>query len=291
VCKSFAQLQDPELAVQLSHDFDESQGRLSFFGDNRDFCDYYLYISFIYTEGFEGITTGAGVSITVSPGKKQVMSYRVRKDAQRYSYNYQYAMYRGNHQGKPNIDYIYSLPVADKEYVTALVTENRDGFQLAFDMPSDTVYACRGGIMCDDELKDNTAKGFMRFNDNSNLSQITIYHDDGTFGEYIFKGKALIYPGENIKQGKPIAVIDRTFSPTMRFSAYFLDKNKLKNKNIGNKHTHFRPFFQTVTEGKIRLENDHIYQSDMTDEVLLQEMSKSEKKKFLKQKEIKTVPE
>ena len=265
--------QDPNNAVQLSHDFDQHQGRLNFHSDNSDFCDYYLYITFVNSEGFEGMPTGT--SVTVGPGQRQIMTYRVRKDATRYSYNYRYVMYRGDYRKKTDIDFVYSLPVAAKEAVTAWITENPEGYQLSFDLSSDTVYACRSGVMCDDNLKDNTAKGHKQFNDNRNLSQITVYHSDGSFGEYIFKGKSLVYPGEKVKMGAPVAVIDRTVK--LRFAVYFLDKNKLK-ENIGNKHTHFRPFFQTVNEGKTRLENDRTYLCEYTDEMLGQDTGKRAKK-------------
>ena len=281
VCQIFAQSwQNPDNAVQLSSDFDQSQGRLIFYADNRDFCDYYLNIRFVNTEGFEGVTYGTSTSITVAPGQRQILTYRVKTGATRYSYNYQYSMYRGDVRKKLNIDFIYSLPVAVKKGITAGIIENQEGYQLAFDLPSDTVYACRGGVMCDDNLKDNTAKGHMHFNDNRNLSQITVYHSDGSFGEYVFKGKSLIYPGEKIKMGSPIAVVEGT----LRFSVYFLDKNKLNDMKIGNKHTHFRPFFQTVDEGKIRMENGKTYLCERTDEMLMQDMSKHEKKNFLKNK-------
>jgi hypothetical protein len=277
-----AQIQDPNNAVQLSSDFDRSQGRLTFYADNRDFCDYYLYISFIYAEGFEGMSSGTPV--TVGPGQRQIRTYKVRGGAIRYSYNYRYAMYRGNSGKKPDVDFIYALPVAPNEAVTVTIMENQEGYQAAFDLPSDTVYACRGGVVCDDNLKDHTAKGYKRFNDNRNLSQITVYHADGSFGEYVFKGKSLVAPGQKVKMGTPIALVERRGSGSLRFSAYFLDKNKLKDKTTGNKHTHFRPFFQTVKEGKTRLENNKTYHCEYTDEMLMQEMTKREKKNFLKDK-------
>ena len=273
--------QDPLNAVQLSHDFDQHMGRLNFVSDNKDFCDYYLYISFINCEGFEGMS--AETAITVSPGQRQVLSYKVRKEAMRYSYQYRYALYRGNVNKKPNIDFVYSLPTPDKEAVTAWITENQYGYQMAFDLSSDTVYACRGGVICDDNLKDYSAKGYQQFSNNRVLSQITVYHSDGSFGEYIFKGKVLIYPGEDIKMGAPIALIERT-TERIRFSVYFLDKNKMKEK-IGNKHTHFRPFFQTVDEGKVRLENERTYHCELTDEMLMQDMSKREKDNYLKNRQ------
>ena len=280
VYQTIAQIQDPDLAIQLSYNFDQAQGRLIFYSDNRDFCDYYLSIFFLNSEGFEGMSFESPV--TVGHGRRQIKTYKVKAGATRYSYNYGYAMYRGGFRKKTTIDFIYSLPVAIKESVQAWIVENQEGYQLSFALPADTVYACRGGVMCDDNLKDNTAKGYKHFNDNRNMAQITVYHPDGSFGEYVFRGKSLVYPGEKIKMGSPIGLIDRT--DRLRFSVYFLDKNKLKDKSIGNKHTHFRPFFQTVSEGKTRLENNTTYLCAFTDEMLMQDMSNREKKIFLKNK-------
>jgi hypothetical protein len=273
--------QDMSNAVQLSDDFDENQGRLTFYADNKDFCDYYLYISFVYSEGFQGMTTGA--SVVVSHGQRQIKSYKVDEKATRYGYNYRYAMFRGNPNKKPDVEFSYSLPVVNGETIFAETTENQEGYQLAFELPTDTVYACRGGVICDDNLKDHTAKGYKSFSDSRHLSQITVYHADGTFGEYVFKGKPLVYSGQDIKIGTPIAIVDNSLEKySVRFSAYFLDKNKVKDQNVGNKHTHFRPFFQTYDEGKVRLENGKTYICELTDEMLMQDMSKGERKKFLK---------
>jgi hypothetical protein len=282
VCRANAQMQDPSYALQLWHDFDQSQGRLTFHVNNQDFCDYYLYISFIHAVGFEGMSSGAPV--TVSHGRHQILNYRVREGATSLSYDYRYAMYRGNSNKKLKADFTYALPAVAKEAVTATVVENQAGYQLSFGLPSDTVYACRGGVMCDDNLKDNTAKGYRHFSDNRNLSQITVYHADGSFGEYVFRGKSLIYPGASVKMGNPIALVEGDGWYAVRFSAYFLDKNKLRDDKVGNKHTHFRPFFQTVDEGKVRLETGKTYLCEYTDEMRMQEMSRREKKNFLKNK-------
>jgi hypothetical protein len=274
-------MQDPNNAVQLSDNFDGSLGRLTFNADNRDFCDYCLTIFFIYAEGFSGIATQT--SSVISRGQHQIRNYKVMENASRIGYNYQYAMYRGNPDKKINIDFNYCLPAADEESVTAVEVENNEGYQLAFELPSDTVYACRGGIVCDDDLKDFTAKGYKSFNDNRNQSKITVYHNDGSFSEYVFKGKSLVFPGQAVKMGSPIAIVQNIADKySMCFSTYFLDKNKLADNNTGNKHTHFRPFFQTYNYGKLRLENNRVYICEHTDEMLMQDMSKREKKNFLK---------
>jgi hypothetical protein len=282
VCQANAQsFQDPNNAVQLSDNFDKDQGRLIFYADNKDFCDYYLYISFVYSEGFQGMSTGT--SVVVGRGQRQIKNYRVNERATRYGYNYHYAMFRGNPDKKTDVEFSYSLPVVNEETIFTETTENQEGYQLAFELPADTVYACRGGIICDDNLKDHTAKGHERFSNSLVLSKITVYHADGTFGEYVFKGKSIVHPGQDIKTGTPIAIVNKTLEKySVKFSVYFLDKNKLDDKNIGNKHTHFRPFFQTYNAGKIRLEDEKAYICELTDEILMQDMSKGERKKFLK---------
>ncbi|MDR0414435.1 MAG: M23 family metallopeptidase [Prevotellaceae bacterium] len=283
--RSSGQRPDPHNAVELSHDFDQTQKRLTIYSNNKDFCDYHLVVSFIYAEGFEGMSSE--MSRTVGYGKRQVATYRVRADATRYSYNYRYVMYRGNSEEKPQVDFIYSLPVVANSATTAAVVENPEGYQLAFDLPSDTVYASRGGVVCDDNLKDNTVKGHKYFNDNRRRSQVTVYHADGSFGEYVVDGTSLVYPGQSVKMGSPIASVKNTGKYLLLFSVYFLDKNKLKNKDTGNKHTHFRPFFQTINEGKSRLTNGVSYLCEYTDEMLMQDMSRRERKKFMETKKLK----
>jgi len=150
-----------------------------------------------------------------------------------------------------------------------------------FTFHSDTIYASRGGIVFDDELTDFTAKGYQHFNDSRILKKITIYHNDCTFGEYIFLGQPLVFPGQSITMGQPVAVLGKNSLNNVSFAVYFLDKNKIRNLSIGNKHTHFRPFFQT-NEGKLRLEEDKIYYWELNNEMLMQDMSKHQQKKVLK---------
>lgn len=280
-------LQDINNAVHLSDNFDESQMEVSIYAENKDFCDYHVEISFIYSEGFTGMPRGT--SVTVDNGKKQILNYKVQENAKRYSYNYTYTMYRGDANKLPNADFAYRLPVAVGDDIHAEIVENKFGYQIKFDifyLSNDTVYACRGGRVCDDNLKDFTAKGHETFHSNHSFSQITIYHMDGSFGEYNFQGKPLVRDGKTVKMGDPIAIIQKNTDDEgwLLLSTYFLDKNKIKDLTNGNKHTHFRPFFQTSNHGKTRLENHVNYFCEQTDEMFMQDMSKREKKNYLKSK-------
>jgi hypothetical protein len=280
--ESYRTFQDPYEAVQLSDDFDQSAGRLTFYASNLDFCDYYLHIFFRNAEGFQAMTSST--SLAVSHGRQRMIkTYRVDEKATRYAYQYSYLTFRGTIYKKPNVDFLYSLPVVNEETIFAETVENQEGYQLAFELPTDTVYACRGGILCDDNLKDHSAKGRNGFNNSRVLSKVTVYHADGTFGEYAFMGKPIGYPGRKVDVGTPIAIVDESIGKySAYFSAYFLDKNKVNHTNVGNKHTHFRPFFQTDNEEKIRLENGKTYTCKLTDEMRMQDMSRRERKNFLK---------
>ena len=276
--------QDPFNAVQLSDEFDQTKMQVTFYSENKDFCDYHVEISFQYTEGFVGMRKN--ISLTVSNGKRQILNYKVAEGARSYSYRYTYTMYRGNANKLPNSDFTYRLPVAEGDKLLSEVVENKFDYQLRFQVFTDTIYACRGGIICNDNLKDFTAKGHETFSNGRILSQVTVYHADGSFGEYVFQGKLLVYPGKIVKMGTPLAIINKNSyeASFVLFSTYFLDKNKVNDKTHGNKHTHFRPFFQTSNHGKIRLENDTNYFCEQTDEMFMQDMNKNQKKNYLKNK-------
>lgn len=276
--------QPVENAIQLSDKFDREQGLLTLYADNKDFCPYYLSIFFTDYNNLTGMSGNR--STMVPPGNHSIMSFSLSDKTRSFNYRYGYSMFRGNPNSKINVDFTYSFPTGGHGKISARPTENRNGYQLLCELPADTVYACRGGIMCNDDLRDHTAKGHKNFGGSQFTNQITLCHDDDTFGEYIFKGKSLVYPGQKVKMGSPIAIVEKMTGKhyTLYFSVYFLDKNKLKDPDIGNKHTHFRPFFQTANEGKVRLEREKEYVSELTDEMLMQDMSKRERKKFLQAK-------
>ncbi|MDR1744046.1 MAG: M23 family metallopeptidase [Dysgonamonadaceae bacterium] len=277
-------MQPVENAIQLSDKFDAQEGLLTLYGDNRDFCPYYLFITFT---DYSNLTGMSGIrSATLPWGNHAIMSFSLSDKTKGYNYRYSYSMYRGDPKSKINIDFPYTLPTAKGATARmARTTENREGYQLSFEVMSDTVYACRGGMMCNDDLRDHTAKGNKNFDGRHSMSQITLYHGDGSFGEYVFKGKSLVYPGQRVKMGQAIGIIETMLdSYFINFSVYFLDKNKVDDRKVGNKHTHFRPFFQTANAGKLRLEREQEYVCELTDEMLMQDMSKKEQKKFLKEK-------
>ncbi len=64
-------IQNPSNALQLSHEFDSSQRRLTFHADNQDYCEYYLLISFLNAEGFSGMSSETPA--IVYHGQRQIL--------------------------------------------------------------------------------------------------------------------------------------------------------------------------------------------------------------------------
>lgn len=274
-----AQVYNLNVAVELINDLDTGRGQLNLSCWNKDYCDYYLSFSFNNAEGFEGMPSTDTWTV-VGPGRRQIRIYKTKQGATRFSYRMGYlAMYRGNITLKPDIDFVYALPAAAGKAATIGISGMPGDQKLIFDLPTDTVYACREGVMCDDNLSDHSRRIFNR----SDMSQITLYHKDGSFGGYVFKGKPLVAPGEKVNMGSPIAVVEKVYGTSLSFTVYFLDKNKFEIP-WGNKHTSLMPFFHTVNEGKVQLKTDGSYVGELTNTLLMQDMSRHEKKVFMRNK-------
>ena len=262
----FAQ-QEYSNAVQITTEYEQENNYLIFNAYNQDFCDYVVYLK-----------CGNDIRyLTARPGKSEI--YRVKNT---YNIYYQYAMYRGAIDKKPNIDFTYSLPITKGDSLVMYANVFSDGYRMDFTSFADNLYAIRDGIVCNDDVTDFTAKGHEYFNESRFFKKLTVYHADGSFGEYIFVGQPLVNKGDHVKMGQSIATLRKDEVNKFSLDVYFLDKNKVYDLSIGNKHSHFRPFFQTINEGKQRLEEEKIYYCERNNEMLMQDMSKREQKKFQK---------
>ncbi|OJV35182.1 MAG: hypothetical protein BGO29_13040 [Bacteroidales bacterium 36-12] len=270
-------------AVQVWANFDRERGQLTFMSNNEDFCDYYVEITFLEADGFEGMSYNQGISAIVGRGKQQIRIFKTKTGASRYFYRYRYNTYRGNSTKKPNTNFIYALPVSPGNIVTSTIAgASGPGSHLTFDLPADTLYACRGGVMCEDNWNAYQSSSGDKSFSPVGLSQITLYHDDGSLSKYVFYGKPIIYAGQKTKIGNPIAVIEPYLDKyTVHLSIHFLDRNKLRTPF---KYGDFPPFFQTVNEGKIQLKSGGSYTCELTDKMKMQEMSKGQIRKFNKNK-------
>lgn len=264
-------------AISLMTDVEDSS--LKFSTKNDDYCEYYVSVDLSRVIGFRYARTP--YKATVQRGTHLLLTLKW-DGSQHTSTQIYYKSFRGNPNKVINTDFLYALPVRTGDSVTVASYHSDNLLTFRFDLTNagDTIYASRGGIVCSDHIFDTSVKGY-----NKPRNIITISHADGSFGEYTEFTEPLVSPGRKVKMGDPIALSQKNnkFYKFVNFSVYFLDKNKLELE-IANKHTHFTPRFATKTIDKLTLEPNTTYVSSLSDEMLMQDMSNREKKKFLKSK-------
>lgn len=224
---------------------------------NEDYCDYYLYRI-------------NDRSYNLIPGKNTV--FRIEKNSHAenpFKSPSSYRYYRGKFPKNFQIGTLYALPVKDGQK-TGWQTDPREPVKtLNFRIKEgDTIYATRSGIAC------TTA----------NTQQLLIYHPDQTFAAYLVMSENFIQPGEEVQVGQPVG---KAGPSRVSISFFFLDENKFKGgESSGYPYSHFIPVFRT-TVGDTKLKEKTIYQAVVDDELIMQDMSKRDKKKYMKQKNLK----
>jgi len=270
-------LAPPTQAVEVRMEYDQS-GNLMVFANNKDFCDYYLSVILSEITGSD-ISTHP-YSTTINKGERKLFTIKKVSNFTYPTGRVSYMAYRGRVNPKINPDFVYSFPVKPGDSIRVSPVENAD-FTLAFDLSfaGDTIYACREGRICDDKLTDQTSKG------SAVSTRIIVNHKDGTFSEYSQFEKSLVYPGEYVELGQPIAInTGKTLPKKIAFAVYYLDKNKVQNRETGSKYSHIVPVFHTLNAGDIKLEANTTYIGDVNEHLITQEMSEKEKKKYEKNK-------
>lgn len=224
---------------------------------NEDYCDYYLYRM-------------NDRSYNLTPGKNTV--FKIEKNSHTenpFKSSSSYRYYRGKFPKNFQIGTLYALPVKDGQK-TGWQTDPREPVKtLNFRIKEgDTIYATRSGIAC------TTA----------NTQQLLIYHPDQTFAAYLVMSENFIQPGEEVQVGQPVG---KAGPSRVSISFFFLDENKFNGgESSGYPYSHFIPVFRT-TVGDTKLKEKTIYQAVVDDELIMQDMSKRDKKKYMKQKNLK----
>ena len=246
-----------EKPVTFTSTYNDSKKAYDYQATNHDYCPY--YIIFFRSNGNRHATT-------VYPGESFFFSGKV--DNLVSSTSSSLSKYRGDINAKVNVNHEYALPVATGDSVRVRLSRGSLLFSLRH--ASDTVYACRDGVVCDE------------FNVPQPGQALTVYHKDGSFAQYRLLERLLVKPGEKVKTGMPVAIVSAKRNLEITF--YFLDINKVENHDVSNKYTILNPFFHTQNHGKVRLEDQLIYIGEITDEMLTQDMSKKELKQLKKKK-------
>ena len=200
---------------------------------------------------------------------------------------YQAYVFRGLLDAKINKKVIYRLPFSLRD---SLQTQNmrfqKDSELLinAYNFVAhqgDTIFAVRKGTVVDIKNEYSTPSLL-------NMNSILIEHEDGTICAYecIQKNSFMVKTGDIIFPGTPLALVGTKKYPKYEMSVriYYPATNLNSKPNLPRtriQDLHIVPTFAT-TQGNVTLENKQSYKSICPPEVVIQEMSRKEKKAYLK---------
>lgn len=231
---------------------------------NSDYCSYMV------------VRKGARFYNTM-PGENLVESRPVQSQAAEGNFsatNYQY--YRGVFPKQEPVNGYYAMPLAEGEkvhiqpYTIHFRNSERTESYLSFSAQSnDTVYAMRGGTAC----LVGDKKG------------VVINHIDETFAVYYHMRRALVQPGDVVEIGQPIGL---AAGGNVYVGCVYLDKKYFKQKEVAEEYpyTHFVPQLWNGTQF-VRLKEmaNTILVPALTDELITQDMTKMQKKRYFKAKQ------
>ena len=214
-----------------------------------------------------------------------------------FSYNYTYK--RGISNPKLDSTFVYLLPFRNKtkvdirfmsnlesKYFDKEEPKNWKAFQFVSNQP-DTVCSVRKGLVV--KVVDNFAIDTANvYSFSSKRNMIMIEHKDGTFAKYQgFNGKEIfVKEGDLVLPNQPLGTLiqyDRKGNYQLRFSIDYLIENPNEDvsKTEKSSYEYVNPYFQT-SEGIIKLINQKKYESKISEDIIIKELSKKEIKKMAK---------
>lgn len=261
--KVFSTKNYPELIVKNTVRYNNATKSRERIYINSDYCSYMV------------VRKGARY-YNAMPGENLVESRPVQSQASEGNFSktdYQY--YRGVFPKKDAAGGIYALPLAAGQkvivdpHIIHFKGNEREENYISFGVQeNDTVYAMRGGVAC----LAGDKKG------------VVINHVDETFAVYYHMRRALVQPGEEVRVGQPVGLAagDKVY-----VGCVYLDEKYFKQKEVAEEYpyTHFVPQIWDGTQF-IRYDKPAVITAPaLTDEIVTQDMTKSQKKRYLKTKQ------
>ncbi|HEY9116796.1 MAG TPA: M23 family metallopeptidase [Roseivirga sp.] len=223
------------------------------------------------------------------PGPRRLLTLKPTSTAQP---DYNYVMYYCYGYANPEVKEIdYALPfnnlsnikAVDTKYVAQKEYSDKESefYGTNFIVPEGSeIIASRGGLVV--FVEDQIAAG-------AGENRISIIHPDGTVGNYLglAKGSAKVKVGDEILMGAPLASAQTNDNDGIQlmFSLSYLKVQADLNKDISqwSSKVYFKPAFHAKENTEV-LTSGNVYSSYLDDEMITQDMSRKDKKAFLKNK-------
>ncbi|OEK05733.1 peptidoglycan DD-metalloendopeptidase family protein [Roseivirga misakiensis] len=239
-------------------------------------------------------------AVNIGPGRSKLL--RMKRDELTSGATFQFEYYTHPGVANPKIKKVdYVLPVDPGKTVSVKkLTDARLSFGgasaeniyygLAFTgNEGDTIRAVRGGMVQEIVQDQDTEGQNVVFSKTKNY--LTIKHADGTIASYdIFKSKsAMVEEGDEVLAGAPLALLtgeNYQMGPNFRLSIRYLKftYSKALKSNEWYSYHYIKPKFSTAKEGVRELQGNYTYTAVLNDDLITQDMSRKQKKKYLKSK-------
>lgn len=291
---SMAQLRD----VEVSHEYrSEKEDYVIFVKNNTS--DYRTVIIKFTTFSNLRSSTSLPAIVEVGPYERRKGFTLSKTGIGTPNFRYTYTHYLGCARPKPDLDVLYTLPVAKGKKTRPIALTNLGNYIKNDERPDDwnavgftmnagdTVYCVRRGVVEDvvDEFEMAAGKSFDR-----NVNKVKIRHNDCTYGRYAnFQlNDIFVKPGDAVEVGDPIGIVNGVpYAGNIHIRLLF----------------YYNPIMEQLKEGKEKIESVYFpvkfasqfeeisewdytkqYTSSHSEELITQEMSKRQIKKWLKSK-------
>lgn len=291
--RSYSQIEDLEFEITYKRKKDNS----------IDFnFKKYLYGSFYVSIKFNKLENAKQYIChkSIRGGQGRIFNLRAIESLKRITFSYSYRYVRGKYTSRLNKEFVYLLPYKSNTEVDVKTLGNLDemmgdeapdswkAFQFSTE-ESEPILAARRGLVVEvvDKHKADSTKDYTF---NRSVNKVLIEHKDGTLASYTgFKNGSIkvkegqyVYPQEELGySGK----FDSGEGYKLQFCIYYLNANKIRKqktlKTIPNMYAYLHPHFHWKGgEAIILPRNDYV--AEATEELIMQEFSRREKKKYLK---------
>lgn len=263
-----------------------SKGDVTFWAENTAYAPHTVTINFTKLTGTSSFSEGASTDILVGHGKRQLVTLHPSVEGRFIGFSYRTLSQKGNIRARVDTNYLYLLPLAvgktvranrmvslESLFKGAKPSKRITGFAFKTN-EGDTVMAARGGLVTEveDQLASTTENKYF----NATENYVEVYHKDGSFAHYkLFKnGGVFVLPGDEVTPGQPLGIIGGSnykMGSHLRFTVFSPSLERYS----------FTPSFYLGAGKNGRPVERELYVSEHPQEVIMQEMTKKEKKKYL----------
>ena len=279
--------------IKLSYNYDEVNNKYVFEAQNLGNTHYTVVVNFKRLENLHASTNLPAIK-TIGPGMTKLFTLE-RSGPGTTDFDFNWIYWPGTHNAKVK-DVLYTLPATPGIRMNVFETntinetlgmdDESDFYGLGFRLvEGDTICAIRGGIV--ESVIQETQTDTLTYTFTRNRNKFRIRHDDGTVANYsnFRNGSAMVEEGDEVFAGSFLAIATQTntrgdATVLISISHLNIDPNRSKDYKEWNENIYIRPRFKTK-EHEGELVPSKTYISVINLEIITQEMSKRQKKKYL----------